>query len=172
MSSAQQVTPFSVSNLVDYNKLVKDFHTELLTEEHVERIARLTHRPAHRWLRRGLFFTHRDLDVILADYEKGNPFYLYTGRGPSSDALHLGHLVPFIFTQYLQESFDVQLVVQLTDDEKYLWKPVTIDDTRHYAVENTKDIIAAGLSPEKTFIFAYYDYIGRMYPLITQISRA
>lgn len=41
---------------------------------------------------------------ILDLYEAGKKFYLYTGRGPSSDALHLGHLVPFHFTKYLQVS--------------------------------------------------------------------
>ena len=92
----------------------------------------------------------RDLTQLLDAYEKGEPFYLYTGRvrpctynvalqallllqlllcgcrpagrvllscrtimlnvimsaygtqGPSSEALHLGHLVPFMFTKWLQ----------------------------------------------------------------------
>lgn len=43
-------------------------------------------------------------------------------QGPSSEALHLGHLIPFMFTQYLQEAFQVPLVIQLTDDEKALWR--------------------------------------------------
>ena len=47
---------------------------------------------------------HRDLDVVLDNYEAGKPMYLYTGRGPSSEALHLGHLIPFMFTKYLQAS--------------------------------------------------------------------
>ena len=79
---------------------------------------RLTGRRAHRFLRRGLFFSHRDLTALLDAYERGEPFYLYTGRGPSSEALHLGHLIPFQFTQWLQEAFNVPLVIQLTDDEK------------------------------------------------------
>ena len=41
----------------------------------------------------------RDLNEILDLFEKGEKFYLYTGRGPSSEALHLGHLVPFMFTK-------------------------------------------------------------------------
>lgn len=41
----------------------------------------------------------RDFGKILDNYEKGKPFYLYTGRGPSSDSMHLGHLVPFMFTK-------------------------------------------------------------------------
>ncbi len=47
-------------------------------------------------------------------------------QGPSSEALHLGHLIPFMFTQYLQEAFQVPLVIQLTDDEKALWRCVTV----------------------------------------------
>ena len=43
-------------------------------------------KPAHRFLRRGLFFAHRDMEKILDAYEAGKPFYLYTGRGPASEA--------------------------------------------------------------------------------------
>lgn len=34
---------------------------------------------------------------------------MYTGRGPSTDALHLGHTIPFSFTKWLQDVFDVPL---------------------------------------------------------------
>ena len=44
------------------------------------RIERLTGRPAHPFLKRGIIFAHRDLHEILDLYEKGQPFYLYTGR--------------------------------------------------------------------------------------------
>lgn len=40
------------------------------------------------------------MEMILDVYEKKQPFYLYTGRGPSSEAMHMGHLIPFIFTKY------------------------------------------------------------------------
>jgi tryptophanyl-tRNA synthetase len=45
-----------------------------------------------------------------------------TTTNMSSEALHLGHLVPFHFTQWLQQAFGVPLVIQLTDDEKFLFK--------------------------------------------------
>lgn len=41
----------------------------------------------------------REFDKILDRYEQGKPFFLYTGRGPSSDSMHLGHMVPFVFTK-------------------------------------------------------------------------
>lgn len=65
----------------------------------VERLERVTGQPAHPLLKRGIFFSHRDLKMILDRKEAGKPFYLYTGRGPSSTAMHLGHLVPFMFTR-------------------------------------------------------------------------
>ena len=98
--------------------LEQDFGCERISEDMIARVERLTGRKAHRFLRRGLFFSHRDLNALLDAYERKEPFYLYTGRGPSSEALHLGHLIPFQFTQWLQEAFNVPLVIQLTDDEK------------------------------------------------------
>lgn len=56
--------------------------------------------------------------------------------------------------------FDVPLVVQLTDDEKFLWKDLTVEETHRLSYENAKDIIACGFDEEKTFIFSDYDYIG------------
>lgn len=44
------------------------------------RMERLTGRPAHPFLKRGIIFAHRDLAEILDAYERGEPFYLYTGR--------------------------------------------------------------------------------------------
>lgn len=41
----------------------------------------------------------RDMHQVLDAYENKKPFYLYTGRGPSSEAMHVGHLIPFIFTK-------------------------------------------------------------------------
>jgi len=111
------------------------------------------------------------MDEILTAAEKGKPFYLYTGRGPSSDALHLGHLVPFIFTKWLQDVFDVPLVIQLTDDEKFLWKDLTLEQTQKLAIENAKDIIAVGFDINKTFIFTDTDYLGHMYKNVLKIQK-
>ena len=52
--------------------------------------------------------------------------------------MHLGHLVPFIMTKWLQDTFDVPLVIQLTDDEKFLWKNLELEECERLARENTK----------------------------------
>jgi tryptophanyl-tRNA synthetase len=61
--------------------------------------------------------------------------------------------------RWLQDTFDVPLIIQLTDDEKFLWKDLSLDECRRLAKENAKDIIACGFDKDKTFIFADTDYM-------------
>ena len=49
-------------------------------DELVRRVEGLTGVPAHPFLKRKVFYAHRDLAQLLDAYEKGEPFYLYTGR--------------------------------------------------------------------------------------------
>merc|ERR1719188_770622 len=133
----------------------------------------------HHWLTREIYFSHRDMDTLCKQLESGKPFYLYTGRGPSSAAMHMGHLVPFLFTKWLQDAFDVPLVIQMTDDEKFLWKGKYDDEKGdnlmhyyHLTMENAKDIIACGFDKKKTFIFSDLDYVGHMYPNIVRFWKA
>ena len=56
--------------------------------------------------------------------------------------------------------FDVPLVIQLTDDEKFLWKDMKFEDAQKLAMENAKDIISLGFDKEKTFIFSDLNFIG------------
>ncbi|NWV20558.1 SYWC protein, partial [Origma solitaria] len=146
---------------VDYDKLIVRFGSSKIDTDLINRIERATGQKPHHFLRRGIFFSHRDMDQVLDAYENKKPFYLYTGRGPSSQAMHVGHLIPFMFTKWLQEVFDVPLVIQLTDDEKYLWKDMTVEKAYEYARENAKDIIACGFDVNKTFIFSDLDYLGK-----------
>ncbi|KAM5542638.1 hypothetical protein V8D89_003599 [Ganoderma adspersum] len=178
----QVITPWDVQGgvtedgkqqAIDYEKLIVQFGTRRIEPELLERFERLTgHRP-HVFLRRGMFFSHRDLNGILDRYEQGKPFFLYTGRGPSSDSMHLGHMVPFVFTKWLQDVFDVPLVVQLTDDEKFLFKhELKVEQTYEFAKRNARDIIAVGFKLEKTFIFSDYDFVGgAFYRNVSKISR-
>jgi tryptophanyl-tRNA synthetase len=134
------------------------------------KIEALTKQKAHRFLRRGIFFCHRDIDKILNGYSEKKPFYLYTGRGPSNEAMHAGHAIPMIFTAYLQKAFDVPLVIQITDDEKFLFRQNdTLEKIQEYAISNIKDIIAFGFDPLKTFIFIDTKYIGNLYEHVIRI---
>ncbi|KAL0407910.1 UNVERIFIED_CONTAM: Tryptophan--tRNA ligase, cytoplasmic [Sesamum radiatum] len=159
----QIVTPWEVTaekgGKIDYDKLIDKFGCQRLDQSLVDRVARLTARRPTFSSPWG-FFAHRDFSDVLDAYERGEKFYLYTGRGPSSEALHLGHLVPFMFTKYLQDAFKVPLVIQLTDDEKCMWKNLTVEESQRLARENAKDIIACGFDVSRTFIFSDFDYVG------------
>ena len=62
--------------------------------------------------------------------------------------------------RWLQEVFDVPLVIKLTDDEKVLWKDLSIEDALRMSMANAKDIIALGFDINKTFIFSDLTYMG------------
>jgi len=158
----QVITPWDVQGTetgIDYDKLIQKFGSQKISDELLERFTKCTGHEPHHFLRRGIFFSHRDFDHILTLKEQGKPFFLYTGRGPSAESLHFGHLIPFIITKWLQEVFDVPCVIQLTDDEKFLWKDLQLEECNRLAHVNMKDIIACGFNPEKTFIFSDLDYI-------------
>jgi tryptophanyl-tRNA synthetase len=178
----QLVTPWDVQGsisadgkqlAIDYDKLIVQFGTRRVDAELLERFEKLTGHKPHPLLRRGMFFSHREFDKILDRYEQGKPFFLYTGRGPSSDSMHLGHMIPFLFTKWLQDVFDVPLVVQLTDDEKFLFKhELKAEQTLQFSRSNAKDIIAVGFDIKKTFIFSDFEYVGGpFYRNVVKISR-
>ncbi|KAK3875289.1 hypothetical protein Pcinc_019824 [Petrolisthes cinctipes] len=157
---------------IDYDKLIDRFGSSRIDEALLERFERITGHKPHHFLRRGIFFSHRDMHSILNRVEAGKNFFLYTGRGPSSDAMHLGHLIPFIMTKWLQDVFDVPLVIQLTDDEKYLWKDLKLNNCHKLAYENAKDIIAVGFDVNKTFIFSDLDFVsGEFYKNVLMVQK-
>jgi hypothetical protein len=60
-AGAQNVTPWDVDveGGVDYDKLMREFGAQPIDAAMIARIERLTKKPAHVFLRRGLFYTHR-----------------------------------------------------------------------------------------------------------------
>lgn len=75
--------------------------------------------------------------------------------------------------RWLQDIFNVPLIIMLTDDEKYIFSEKrTIEEVTSYTWDNAKDIIAVGFDPKKTFIFSDYDYMGgAFYRNVTRISK-
>ncbi len=164
------VTPWEVRGRVDYDKLINIFGTQPITRELLDRIEGLAG-ELHVLLRRGVFFSHRDLDLVLDDYINGRGFFLYTGRGPSGP-MHIGHLIPFILTKWFQDKFRVNVYIMITDDEKYWDEPgMSLRDVRRWAYENTLDIIAVGFDPDRTFVFHDIEYIGKLYPMAVKVAK-
>jgi len=164
------VTPWEVRGKVDYERLILEFGTQSLPEELLQRIAKHTGK-LHLQLQRKLFFSHRDLDVVLDLYEKGVKFVLYTGRGPSGP-VHIGHLVPWIFTKHLQDKFDTRLYFQMTDDEKFVVEDeLKLEETKNFAYENALDLIALGFEPQNTFIIFDVQDIDLLYDIALEVAK-
>src|SRR5687767_1812631 len=167
------VTPWEVhGDLEDKNyvKLIEKFGTQSLSIELIEKIKKLTG-EVHPLIKSQYFFSHRDLDWVLNKYENGESFYLYTGRGPSG-FVHIGHILPWLFTKYLQDKFGSKLLFQITDDEKYLYNVGTTKETiSKYTYENILDIIAIGFNPKLTRIIIDTKHINHLYPIATEIAR-
>ncbi len=164
------VTPWHVEGEINYDRLIKMFGTSRITDELLAKIRRVAGED-HFMLRRGIFFSHRDLDRLITDYERGTKFFLYTGRGPSGHT-HIGHLIPWVFARWLQQRFGAEIYFQLTDDEKFYSKPgLTLQQTGGFAYENALDFIALGFEPEKTHIIINTRDMGRLYPVAAQVAK-
>jgi tryptophanyl-tRNA synthetase len=165
-----KVTPWEVEGEIDYNKPIENFGTQNITPEILMKVKDLIG-EIHPMLKLQYFFSHRDFDWILSKYENGDKFYLYTGRGPSG-MIHMGHLLPWIFTKYLQEKFNVKLLFQITDDEKFLYgQDRTLEEIKHYTYENILDIIAVGFDHRKTKIIVDTKHIKHLYPIATELAK-
>jgi tryptophanyl-tRNA synthetase len=166
-----EVTPWTVEGEVDYDRLVSQFGTRYIDDQILEYFKKLTGEVSF-FVRRGFFFSHRDLDWIFKKYEGGERFYLYTGRGPSG-RVHIGHLLPWYFTKYLQDKFKAQLLFQVTDDEKYLYRDeLTLQGVREMTDDNLLDIIAVGFDARRTQILIDTRGIHELYPISIKVAKA
>ena len=169
-----EVTPWDVSGKIDYDKLIKEFGVNYISDEIKEKIKKLSEKkglPYHIYLKRNLFFAHRDFDKALKLYESGKPFFLYTGRAPGG-SMHIAHLIPFLFIKYLQDLFDCNLYLQIPDDEKFLFKKdLTRKKIEEMTISDLDDICAIGFNPDKTFIFRNSEFVKVMFPLYLETAK-
>jgi tryptophanyl-tRNA synthetase len=170
MSKKVVVNPYEVAGNVDYDKLVNEFGVKKLVPADLKRIEKLASGSSH-YLRRGIFFAHRDLKLLLDEHEKGKKFFLYTGIGPSGP-IHLGHVLGvWSFVKWLQDKFDVELWFQFTDDEKFLYKDMSYEEIQKWTKENMLDIIALGFNPKKTHFLINTKHAGIMYPEAIKVAK-
>ena len=165
------VTPYEVRGRIDYERLRKQFGTQELSGPVLEELREAAGGTLHPLIERGVYYSHRDLGVLLAQYRKGERFFLYSGRGPSGP-LHLSHLVSFELCRWLQEKFDAPMYIQITDDDKF-WarSQLTREDSIRWGYENLLDILAVGFDRKRTHVFFDSRSIAAMYPLAVRVAR-
>ncbi len=164
-----EVTPWDVEGNVDYTRLIEKFGTERIDKELKQKIIENAGEN-HLYLKRDFIFSHRDMDKVLEEYEDGDDFFLYTGIGPSGK-MHIGHIISFYFTRWLQEKYDVNVYIQVTDDEKHWDRGMSFEEIEKHAQDNIREIAAVGFNPDKTFIFRNREYMGNMYDAVVKIAQ-
>lgn len=137
----------------------------------VERIARRVGREPHPWFTRGVFSTHRGLDVLLDAVDAGHSFYILVKQHALRDSLHLGHLLPLHMAAYLQSAFGAPVVVQLADDWAFSTQTKTLHETGIASKKTARDVLAAGLDPARTFLFGSIAHAGAMYPVMVRVQK-
>lgn len=161
------ITPWEVKGNIDYDKVIKEFGVKKIegpVEKSLNEVV-----GDHHFLRRGVFFAHRDLDFALKEHKKNNLF-LYTGCGPSGP-IHLGHAMVWMFTKFLQDKLGCELWFQFTDDEKFLFKDKSFEEIQSWTKENMLDVIALGFDPKKTHFLVNTKHSGLLYPEAIKVAK-
>lgn len=87
-AAKQNINPWSVSGevgedgkvkAIDYRKLTEEFGTTLIDDALLERFERVTGHKPHRFMRRQIVFSHRDMSMILDRFEKVGGVLLASG---------------------------------------------------------------------------------------------
>jgi len=173
VKSKSAVTPWEVTGKFaqkDYDRLIRKFGVSPLNDDILARIKKYTG-ELHFMLRRKIFFAHRDLNWLLDEYEKGNKFFLYTGRAPNGP-VHIGHLLPWVMAKWLQDKFNAELWFQFPDEEKFLFKKgLTLEDTKKWTYENMLDVIALGFNPKKTHFLIDTKHANIMYKHACRVAK-
>ena len=172
MQNDQVVNPYEVKGNIDYAEVAKRFGVTIIDEQLKERIRRDAGGELHFMIRRGIFYSQRDMGWLLDEYEKKNRFYIYTGIAPSG-AMTIGHLIPFELTRWLQERFDAEVYIQIPDEEKFLDKKknLTLEKTHELSYDDAANIIAMGFKKGKTRIFLDTEYSKTLYRNAVRVAR-
>ncbi len=130
----------------DLSRMMREFHIRPI-DEIADRF------PKKSLIEKGIIIAHRDFDKILDLYEEGERFAIVSGRGPSGP-IHLGHLFLFSIVRELQEIFNAETFIPLSDDEKFVFNKIEkLDDGYFWAKDNAKYIMALGFDPKITHIY-------------------
>lgn len=131
----------------DYERLVEEFGIELVN---------LDERPVlkkHRFLRRGVIFGHRGLELIEKAIIEKRPWAVMSGIKPSG-SFHLGTFTTASEIVEFQR-MGAKAFYCIADIESWEDNGIPYEDAFEYAVDNLADVLAVGLdpSPERTHIW-------------------
>ncbi len=136
------IDPWS-SDIIDYNKLFKDFG--------IDQIHLNSTLKKNFLFRRGIVFGHRDFDLWLNDFESGKPVSILTGMMPSGP-FHLGHKM-VVDQLIFYQSLGVPISLVIADVEARTVRKKTVEEIRENSIRYLTNYFSLGLDPDKTDIF-------------------
>lgn len=165
---ADKLTPWEAEGSFsehDYENLIKQFGTKRLDSSITSKMKKVP-----LLVRRGWYYSHRDMDKFLEAFNTNKKVSLVTGRGPS-DRMHIGHIIPLLLAKDLQKQYGAKLWMPVSDDEKFYVKPkLGFKTAEEMAENNMRHMIAMGFDPKKTVIFRDFEYT-KIYKYAAQIAK-
>ncbi len=142
-----ELDPWSSDLIQDYRRLVEQFGLSEVTERHLEIFGDAP------FFRRRIIFAHRDLDVIAEAIRSGKEYAVLTGIKPTGE-YHLGTFQTVKEFVYFQRKSESALAVfAIADIEAWEDNGQDFDVSRRVAVSNVADLLAAGLDPERSYVY-------------------
>ncbi len=142
---ALPLDPWGEAKVEDYERLCRDFGIQPIKPL----LAEFRDPPA--FIRRGVIFGHRDLDVVLKAIKEGAPFAVMSGIKPTGD-FHLGTLLTMREIVYFQRLGGLG-VYCIADIEAYEDNNVPFEESREIAIGNIADALALGFDPRRGYIY-------------------
>lgn len=158
MSSEERIDPWGRPDIKDYRRLYEVFGIRPFSEI-LEKLKSMGVEPS-AFMRRGIIFGHRDMDVVLNAWASGEPVAVVTGFMPSGQ-FHFGHMLTGLQLVFYQR-LGFRVFVCMADAEAYAVRRVSREEAIKSALEEfIPNLLALGLDPQRT---EFYFQTGREGP--------
>jgi len=138
------IDPWSSTQSTDYSRIIEQFGLSNMNNLSIPN-------PSHLH-RRGIIFSHRDLDVVLDAQKTGEQFGVLTGLMPSG-RMHLGHSMVIEQVKWFQE-LGGDVTIAVADLESQATRGISLQKGREIALsEYVANYAALGLDPNLTNVY-------------------
>lgn len=159
-----RLDPWGTSTIKDYGRLQAEFGIEPVSPL-LSRFKKLS-----QHLSRGIDFGQRDLARVLDAIDKSKPFAVMSGIKPTG-SFHLGTKMTADDMVYFQSlSKNSTVFYAIADVEAYCDNGISFEQSSKIAVQNTADILALGLDPDRAVVYMQSQEV-RVMRLATIFSR-
>ncbi len=147
MVNENVIDPWGTVRVKDYNRLLETFGIKPFSTV-LGKLKGAGIQP-HIYMKRGILFGHRDLDIIIDEFKKGKRIAVLTGFMPSGK-FHFGHKLTAEQLIYYQ-NLGFKVFVALADAEAFAVRKIERKQAIKTGIEEyVANLIALGLDPDKT----------------------